>query len=84
MILAAVGDEKHFITHVLAFFAASDGIVLENLAVRFMQGTALMQLSLCHALRLGDPPMQLLTLHVLMLRCPTGGGKSILRLPDSY
>jgi ribonucleotide reductase beta subunit family protein with ferritin-like domain len=24
--------EKHFIKHVLAFFAASDGIVLENLA----------------------------------------------------
>ncbi|XP_051113766.1 ribonucleoside-diphosphate reductase small chain [Andrographis paniculata] len=29
-------DEKHFIKHVLAFFAASDGIVLENLAGRFM------------------------------------------------
>lgn len=28
-------DEKHFITHVLAFFAASDGIVNENLAIRF-------------------------------------------------
>jgi len=29
-------DERHFISMVLAFFAASDGIVLENLAVRFM------------------------------------------------
>jgi ribonucleotide reductase beta subunit family protein with ferritin-like domain len=29
-------DEKHFLSMVLAFFAASDGIVLENLAVRFM------------------------------------------------
>ena len=29
-------NEKHFIKHVLAFFAASDGIVLENLAQRFM------------------------------------------------
>ena len=29
-------DEKHFISHVLAFFAASDGIVLENLAGNFM------------------------------------------------
>lgn len=29
--------EKHFISHVLAFFAASDGIVLENLGVRFMK-----------------------------------------------
>jgi ribonucleoside-diphosphate reductase subunit M2 len=30
------GDEKHFISMILAFFAASDGIVLENLASRFM------------------------------------------------
>merc|ERR1719203_146643 len=28
-------DEQHFITHILAFFAASDGIVLENLAGNF-------------------------------------------------
>jgi len=28
--------EKHFISHVLAFFAASDGIVNENIAVNFM------------------------------------------------
>src|SRR5687768_2268958 len=28
--------ERHFITHVLAFFAASDGIVNENLAINFM------------------------------------------------
>jgi ribonucleoside-diphosphate reductase subunit M2 len=27
--------ERHFVKHVLAFFAASDGIVLENLASRF-------------------------------------------------
>jgi ribonucleoside-diphosphate reductase subunit M2 len=29
-------DEKHFIKMILAFFAASDGIVLENLGQRFM------------------------------------------------
>lgn len=29
-------DEQKFIKMVLAFFAASDGLVLENLAVRFM------------------------------------------------
>ena len=29
-------NERHFIQMVLAFFAASDGIVLENLGVRFM------------------------------------------------
>lgn len=30
------GEERHFIKMVLAFFAASDGIVTENLAQRFM------------------------------------------------
>lgn len=30
-------DEKHFISNVLAFFAASDGIVNENLASRFVK-----------------------------------------------
>lgn len=29
--------ERHFITHVLAFFAASDGIVNENLAINFIR-----------------------------------------------
>jgi ribonucleoside-diphosphate reductase subunit M2 len=29
-------EERHFISTILAFFAASDGIVLENLALRFM------------------------------------------------
>jgi len=30
-------DERHFVKNVLAFFAASDGIVAENLAGRFMK-----------------------------------------------
>tara|TARA_X000000950_G_C13820610_1_gene621756 strand:+ start:85 stop:1062 length:978 start_codon:yes stop_codon:yes gene_type:complete len=30
-------NEQHFIKNILAFFAGSDGIVLENLGVRFMQ-----------------------------------------------
>lgn len=34
-------DEKHFVSMVLAFFAASDGIVLENLAIRFMSDVQL-------------------------------------------
>jgi ribonucleotide reductase beta subunit family protein with ferritin-like domain len=29
-------EERHFISMILAFFAASDGIVLENLGIRFM------------------------------------------------
>lgn len=38
-------DEKHFILHVLAFFAASDGIVLENLGARFMKEVQLPEVS---------------------------------------
>ena len=34
-------DEKFFVSMILAFFAASDGIVLENLAVRFMSDVQL-------------------------------------------
>lgn len=34
-------DEQHFISMILAFFAASDGIVLENLAMRFMSDVQL-------------------------------------------
>ena len=29
-------DERHFVAHVLAFFSSSDGIVMENLAARFL------------------------------------------------
>ena len=34
-------NEKNFINHILAFFAASDGIVMENLAARFMNDIVL-------------------------------------------
>lgn len=34
-------DERHFIKMILAFFAQSDGIVLENLAARFMSDVQL-------------------------------------------
>ncbi|CAM9191564.1 unnamed protein product, partial [Sphacelaria rigidula] len=34
---ALTDNERHFISMVLAFFAASDGIVMENLVERFSQ-----------------------------------------------
>ena len=34
--LAMSDNERHFVSHILAFFAASDGIVNENLALNFM------------------------------------------------
>lgn len=43
-------DERHFISYVLAFFAASDGIVLENLSTRFMQGGCTAAAPACWAL----------------------------------
>lgn len=42
-------DEKHFISHILAFFAASDGIVLENLGQRFMAEIQVPEVSLLSA-----------------------------------
>ncbi len=38
---APADEERHFIKYVLAFFASSDGIVMENLAQRFMSGVCL-------------------------------------------
>jgi ribonucleoside-diphosphate reductase subunit M2 len=35
--LSLTKDEKYFISHILAFFAGSDGIVMENLAERFIR-----------------------------------------------
>tara|TARA_B110001452_G_scaffold236862_1_gene216379 strand:- start:9630 stop:10604 length:975 start_codon:yes stop_codon:yes gene_type:complete len=34
-------DERHFLSHVLAFFATSDGIVCDNLAERFSRDVAI-------------------------------------------
>ena len=43
-------DEKHFISHILAFFAASDGIVLENLGQRFMTELQIPEVAAHHTL----------------------------------
>ncbi|XP_075085614.1 ribonucleoside-diphosphate reductase small chain A-like [Nicotiana tabacum] len=39
-------SEKHFISHVLASFAASDGIVLEKLAARFLNDVQIQEVAL--------------------------------------
>ena len=46
-------SEKHFISHVLAFFAASDGIVLENLAARFLNDVQVPEVSIYNICMLG-------------------------------
>ena len=37
-------NERYFVKNILAFFAGSDGIVMENLAQRFMSDTDIMKL----------------------------------------
>jgi ribonucleoside-diphosphate reductase subunit M2 len=55
---------QHFISHVLAFFAASDGIVNENLASRFMREVQLPEVRPARSLApmLSTPPCLLLRL----------------------
>lgn len=46
-------NEKHFITHILAFFASGDGIVMENLASRFMNDVKMPEVTAFYAYQLG-------------------------------
>ncbi len=45
-------DEQHFVKMVLAFFAASDGIVMENLAQRFMSEVQLPEARAFYAIQI--------------------------------
>lgn len=45
-------DEKHFITHILAFFASSDFIINENLVERFMQEVKLPEAQLFYGFQI--------------------------------
>jgi ribonucleotide reductase beta subunit family protein with ferritin-like domain len=44
-------NERHFISHVLAFFAASDNIVTENLATKFMKDVCIPEARSFYALQ---------------------------------
>lgn len=43
--------EQHFIKHILAFFAASDGVVMENIVGRFMDEVKLSEARACYAIQ---------------------------------
>ena len=45
-------DERHFIKHVLAFFAASDGIVNENLAENFVSEVQYTEAKFCYGFQI--------------------------------
>ena len=51
-------DERYFITHVLAFFAASDGIVIENLGTRFLSEVQIPEIRAFYTMQ-----MQIETVH---------------------
>ena len=44
-------DEKHFIKHILAFFACSDGIVMENIMENFCQEVKISEARSCYAIQ---------------------------------
>lgn len=69
-------DERHFIKHVLAFFAASDGIVLENLACRFIQDVQVPEVR-ARRMRAWRAPK---------FKFPSSApaGQGLLRLPDCH
>jgi len=44
-------DEQHFIKHILAFFAASDGIVIENIVGTFLDEVKLSEARACYSIQ---------------------------------
>ena len=50
---ALSANQRHFIEQVLAFFAGSDGIVIENIAARFMQDITIPEARYFYGLQLG-------------------------------
>lgn len=46
-------NDRHFIKHVLAFFSTGDGIVMENLASRFMNDVKMTEVKEFYAFQLG-------------------------------
>jgi ribonucleotide reductase beta subunit family protein with ferritin-like domain len=59
-------DEKHFVSMILAFFAASDGIVLENLGVRFMTEVQLSEARAFYGLQIAMESIHSITYSTLI------------------
>ena len=83
--------ERHFISTVLAFFAASDGIVNENLAQNFATEVLYgAQINFVALDPTGQPfanwgqPSPTPNSHIHVHIGPVGRGALLLRLPDRY
>ena len=59
-------DEKHFISMILAFFAASDGIVLENLGMRFLSEVQLSEARAFYGLQIAMENIHSITYSTLI------------------
>lgn len=72
-------DEKHFITHVLAFFAGSDGVIMENLGGRFLTDIMLPEARCFYAFQLANEAQHSET-YALLLDAYVKDGKEKSRL----
>ena len=59
-------EEKHFVSMILAFFAASDGIVLENLGMRFMSEVQLSEARAFYGLQIAMENIHSITYSTLI------------------
>jgi ribonucleoside-diphosphate reductase beta chain len=57
-------NEQHFIKHILAFFASSDGIVFENISVNFSKEIANYQ-RLVHSMRIKNTMRWFMVRHIV-------------------
>lgn len=79
---AMTDNERHFISRVLAFFAASDGIVNENLATNFSSEVRTGEFALEYLTR---PLTSMLSACLSVPRAgPDPGGPLLLRLSDCH
>jgi ribonucleotide reductase beta subunit family protein with ferritin-like domain len=59
-------DEQHFVSMILAFFAGSDGIVLENLATRFMADVQLAEARAFYGFQIAMETIHSITYSILI------------------
>lgn len=75
-------NEKHFIKNILAFFAGSDGIVNENLSVRFMNEVAPMEAKSFYGFQIAMENIHCVAANTLILT--DTGYHPIFQLEDKY
>lgn len=75
-------NEKHFIKNILAFFAGSDGIVNENLSVRFMNEVKPMEAKSFYGFQIAMENIHCVSANTMILT--DKGYQQIFQLEDKY